>query len=1667
MSKSQSSRNSEISEIVNHLFNSISRIDVLQHYGIELNDVNALVEIAGFKQGLSRIISKKSFGANHILDLFWEKFHAFDEKISKEQWLKQIYHFCQYLSFPETRSEFNTVSLTMKKMFILFLLTYRQILILSRQFETDSFVGKYPLSFLSVKEIRGLEQGEEYQRFLDAFYQLFVYEMMALSSEIYQYNTLDHVCGVHSLALSIARQLQKQGLSLNLDIISGSAAGHDIGKYGCRTSEERRVPYLHYYYTDLWFQRLHIPYIGHIAVNHSVWDLELENLSVESLILIYSDFRVKNKENTSQMNIYSLQESFQVILKKLDNIDEKKEKRYRRVFAKLKDFEDFLLEKSIDLELIPFSEKKVNPERKQRFFALLHGEDVIQQIKYLSLEHSFQLMFQLRNESAINSILESARSERSWQNLQEYLRIFSEYATYLNQNEKILTLKFLYEQLIFPEEGIRRRSAKLIGYLIASFDEKYRKEIPDDVCMEPSKVKSADLLKKYIQLFIEPTVKTSELNQYRIRENLPFMLDSLFQNSQGNQIIQYNHIIRKYYQKYNHNQVNGNIAKYLLQSLKYIPILHKQYIDPVMGHLLIRLLIHENETLRINALNVTDYLLDKISDKDPFLKICRLKLNEIKTCSLIPAENFLLYKLIKKVKARQSLAKQFQEYCLRDVQNIDRMYLNNLKSSTDAMIKQVQIDMLTERALSNPEEIVYTALHFCNILKVSSHEPIRNYAGRALIKIIPSLSLEQKNDISIELLKALEIDDFQYTKYIPYYLGQSIPFLPPREIDEFIDELENKIKISDQWTCTLLIRTIAVAISRYASYQKRHQEDQIVFQKRLLRMLGILMNGLAHHDLLVKRVTSMVIGKEIFASDHMTLKEKAGIFRLIAKKLLNLISPINQQDILLFFADSVLLHQLYVYISDYHFYEGGINLPVPESIAFFPGSFDPFSLSHKEIVREIEKLRMEVYLSVDEYSWSKRTQPHLFRKSLINMSIADELDVYLYPENLPSNIANANDLNMLEKQFPHSRVYIVVGSDVLLNATAYMDIRSQDSVLRFPHIIFSRKALHLSTQLQKKYQKILSRLGEDVIQLNLQAPFEEISSSQIRKNIDNHRDISDLVDPLAERYIYQFGLYQREPQYKSTLQKVYTRIEVVEHMTESAMEKLVEEIFPENLRAKAWDSLMKFNTKLNPRIILLKDTHHLEKVLGFVSVHWIRSSRLYHEFEDHHISQYIRDHATGRTIVLDGIFTVESARNTSQFTNLIQILLTEALTFCLKKDYDYAVFKNMVPETDSPELIETLTLFGFSKIPVSNIPHAVMTVDIRKPCTISMDIETLIKDPFLQSKRVTEAIDLARKSLQRVMTQLYPGHLLIPFNIDLINQSIAVRVCQENGVSPIQNISRTLGPLMCVPFGKILHKMVVPNTVTKSLHTDKIFTPDMQHFKIDSFGYYMSLENQIRMIKSFNRPVLLIDDLLHKGYRLKALSPLLRKENIKVHKIIVGLLSGRGKELAMIQKRSVESAYFIPNLRIWFNESDLYPFFGGDGLFRQEPEQGNLVRSVNMILPYAYPVFLKGVNPETIYCFSETCIENAIQMMKALEEEYQSIYHRKLTLGNLGEVCLYPRYPDHGTQMHYNLSMATSIYLENDLELLLRIWEGGSRSRQKNLLLYPYAQEFSIKKEVL
>ena len=1616
----------------------ILHAQILEDVSLDKELVRKYIEDPLFLKQLTSMVKNKDYSCRAVYFLCKGLLVDIDKQHNPTNWLYRVFQFALSKSFPETVDlSVKDISPDCRKTFLLYLEFLRVVSNFQKLSGDSTFHGKYPLYFLTPEEKSKLENPVEYKRFLKAFNDEYIYEMMKLSQEVLKYNTLDHICGVNRIALFIGRQLYNLGLPVDLGRISGAAAGHDIGKYGCKGIEVERTPYLHYYYTDMWFEKHNIPYIGHIAVNHSVWDLELDNLPLESLILIYSDFRVKNANNglKEEMRIFSLEDSFQVILDKLDNVDEKKRKRYYHVYEKLKDFEDYMINLGVNVD-VESKERSFYKKDRNPYYPLMQGQEVIQNIKFLSIEHNINLMHELRDESSLNSLLELARSEKDWNNLREYLQIFNEYSTYLTQKQKMITLRYLYEQLTHPEDEIRRRSAKLIGLLIASFDEDYRKEIPQNVTLKPPAITSVNLLERYLKYFLQPDYKKIALHQSRIIDSTKNMISSLFSNCRNNhQVSNYRKSILKYYKK--DLYTDEEIQLCLIKTAKHISICSDEKSVKVLLDYILKMLQKENHNLRLTALELVYDLIPQIDKKFRFVNNLRKIFTENISVSEFPAENYLNMKIVELLDLDESIVKKYVEFYRRDIEKIQYIFLSNLKTSTSGIIKKIQIELLLEHTLKSKQEEIYTALHFCNILKVSGIEDIRNLAGKALINLMPSLSFQQRNDIAIELLRALEMEDYQFTKYIPYYLGQLILYLTPNELEELIDDLIEKIKQSDPKLSSLLLRTIGVAIANYPKYRERFSEEEKSYENRLGKMIGILLNGFVHYNLKVKQAAFRVIGKEIFGSRHLSIEEKNHIFKLIAKKILTLLAPVNKEG-LMFLINCIGLKYMYKFISDYNFYKGSINLEIPNKIAFFPGAFDPFSLSHREIARAIENLGFEVYLAVDEFSWSKRTQPHLFRKNIINISIADELNVYLYPEDLPVNIANPDDLKALRENFPYSEVYIVVGSDVILNASAYKKKKSENSIHTFPHIVFDRNASNSTEEEKKKILIPIENIGENTFRLNLATRYEEVSSTQIRNNIDENRDISRFIDPLAQKYIYENSLYQREPQYKRVIQTISTDVQVIEDITPDLIKELCQKVLFKYNRNKASKKLLEFTRKLNPRILLLRDIRHNGKILGFSAFHWVRSNILFQEFKDNLISEYIRENAVGRTIVIDGIFTISDMENRSGLESLEQVILTETLSFCIEKDYDYAIFRNVLDDYPLTSLKENLELMGFYRLPFSDKDNPVFVVNMSKPCIVNLDTETIIKEPFCQNLSIKKSVIVSRKRLLRSFTTFYPGNVVLPFNINLINQAIVKKICKINDVSTTPLTPRTLGKSMCVPFGKILHKMVVPNTVTKSLHTEKIFTSDMRNFEIDAFPNYMSLENQVKVIHSFNMPVILIDDYLHKGYRIKTLEPLFKEYDIKVKKIIVGALSGSGKEIATILNRDVDCAHFIPNLRLWFNESELYPFVGGDALKRKIRTQGNLVRSINQILPYTFPSFIKNVSAKTVYNFSEVCIENALTILEALENEYQVIQQRKLTLDHLGEVIIYPRYPDQGEDMEYNLNLSPSHYLGNSLELLRR-----------------------------
>ena len=54
---------------------------------------------------------------------------------------------------------------------------------------------------------------------------------------------------------------------------------------------------------------------------------------------------------------------------------------------------------------------------------------------------------------------------------------------------------------------------------------------------------------------------------------------------------------------------------------------------------------------------------------------------------------------------------------------------------------------------------------------------------------------------------------------------------------------------------------------------------------------------------------------------------------------------------------------------------------------------------------------------------------------------------------------------------------------------------------------------------------MMDQISGKVVELELPEHLEDISSTRIRENVDLNRDISNLIDPSVQEYIYYNGLY--------------------------------------------------------------------------------------------------------------------------------------------------------------------------------------------------------------------------------------------------------------------------------------------------------------------------------------------------------------------------------------------------------------------------------------------------------------------------------------------------------------------------------------------------------------
>lgn len=1543
------------------------------------------LETEGYMQRFAGLFSGARLRCADVLALCRPELEVLCPGEPSEGWLAYAYDYARRLLYPEkTDAEPFAPG-------AVFLLSVLQVLF-AAEAELLPHDPAWTFDFLTDDELAGSPCAPSYQRFLRLWRREFVYELMRLGLEVTPYRTLEHIAGVHHIAVTAARALRKSGVAVDVALVSGAAAGHDLGKFGCRPGE--RVPYLHYFYTDQWFRRRRMTDIGHVAANHSVWDLEPDYLSVEALLLIYADFRVKqlhDAQGREITRISTLAQAFQVILDKLDDVDGEKQKRYTRVYARLEDFEQYMVSRGVDVTM---SGGDTSP-LPEKHTALMTDDEALRALTLRCVGHNMELMHRLTDQRSFARLLEEARGETDWRRLRAYLAVMESYSLYLHIPQKVQTLTFLYELLMHREGDIRRQAAALLGEIIAGFHAGYAKERPADIRPDPRAITDVDQWRLYLDKILYPDHKLMPQHRRWIGYTLKFAVGSLLSHCPGREE-RFLAPVFAYYRR--PEDLDDYTAFQLLDTAAALPdTAYTASRARQMTAFAAALSLRKDLTVRMAAVLLLDRLA-RLYPEDG---------RALEAVTAVPDGDSGTLRYLKQDVLSQGAPLLLPE----DV--VSEIFLDNLKTATPWITKQGNLRLLTDFARSGKSPALHIATHLSNLIKVSDRVTVRHSAGNALLALAPRLTADQRNEVAVELCRGLELGQQEFTKYIPDYLGRFALWLPPAELDEVLDDLRVNLSSSDSRVTASVLDTVGVIYEAYDAYRSRFPETDDAYRRRRERLLGLLMRGLSGIDGATRQEALFVLGRRVFGSGELGRHEKRRAFMLTQRKLLSAQDEFPGEG-LTFYYRAAMLGKLYRFITEERLFHKGFDFGAPRPVAFFPGTFDPFTLSHKGIVRAIRDQGFEVLLAIDEFSWSKKTQPYRLRRRIAAMAVADVFHVSIFPEDFPVNIANPENLHELRAAFPGRSVSIVVGSDVVLHASSYKKSVTPDSIHTFDHVVFRRTEPDAEPA---DYSCITGK----VLELTLPPQLEEISSTRIREAVDANRDISNLIDPTVQEFIYRRGLYLREPQDKPVL-----RTEDLSFLPASP--ETAEKFLRTMLSVPTAAALRTQIESRGDDVMVCRDTDGT--ILGAASYACLDSARLFARLGDPALSGLVRQNAGGRTLLISGLFVPRGERQ----SDLCQLLITEVLTLALSREFTYALYLPLEGAVSGYGR-QLLTLQGF--VPAGDSTDA-LAVDMRCPIVLSRNVDTAVKAPFSSSPRVLAAIAAAHRRLQAALTKLQPGSLVLSLSAGVIYHRLLQRITGRNGVPAEPTTPRVLGPDICVPYGKILRGVAVPNTVTKTLRTDKVYEPDLSTYSIEAYPDYSPLPDQVRTIHAFARPVILVDDMLHDGKRIRRLAPLLAETNTPVDQVLVGYLTGMGRDLMEQLGYDVDAIYYLPNLRLRFVESTLYPFIGGDTVRRSEALPGGLQPAVNRILPYAAPEYT-GMDDETAWELSLCCLENARDILLALETEFRSLYARNLTLSRLGEAVILPLCPDKGGCMTYDLSRAASTYLEGDIELLKRM----------------------------
>ncbi|MBN2490916.1 MAG: hypothetical protein JXQ29_08710, partial [Planctomycetes bacterium] len=1264
------------------------------------------------------------------------------------------------------------------------------------------------------------------------------------------------------------------------------------------------------------------------------------------------------------------------------------------------------------LEVVRILEGTERPDRA----ALATGRDLLTTARLFTTAHNIKVMEQLRDLPALRALLEEARSFEGWRDLRTYLGVLGEYSPALAMEQKELALDFFFVLLGHRDDDIRYHAAHCIGEILALGEDAWRKDLPEGVAPEPGRW-VLDQVERVLDLLDLARAEADEdmSGPEMVVYGVPVILRSLVQRARPDlrRMVLERILERLRLRNADHRPLVG---LYACESLELMLALFPPESRHRLAEVAQAWCHHESDNTRLMAWRLLLGLARSSADDAEMTARLRGPVEALAARAapeMLVAELALLAELASRCGLTEA-ASRCRDLLERDRTPVEEVMLRNLKSRVGWVEKKVNCDYLVEFALErhraggDPEahRANEVASHLANLLKVSRVEGTRFHAGACLLQLLPVLTVTQRNDLMVELLRSLQLDVEAVTRYIPRFLGAVLASLPDQELSEALDDMEVNVRKGPAPLQRLLLQTATWLIVQGTAER--------LTGPVLRRLAGVLLGAMVESRAVTVHDAFAQIGLlfQRLAQPERTDDRLPRLLELITRKLLTLVVH-RPGDRVRFFLIASALNQLDRALVRHR---AQVRLPDAPSVAFIPGTFDPFTRAHGELVKRVLASFDQVLVQVDDYSWNKHTQPRSLRQEMTWMALGGIPEAFPAPVDPPVNLANASSLRALARKLGRRKLTLVVGSDVLEGASAYRSPAGH--IWDYAHLIIVRSAEGAPRAWEEKLGWFRARVQVAGIPPRSGA----ISSTSLRSALDRREDLELLCDPLVARSLLERQLYLNHPPRKAPVPRPEHRLEV-HHGPRPGLRGLEDVVALEGI------DRMARRTRAQREHVLLEARVSREPLAALTWTE-VAASTLPVVLEDPLLAQLHDGAVLGRGALVDTL----SVRRGAGGDEELRVLLGRALFRWLDTGLQFALIG--LDEAGTRAAWDVLESYGAAWVTETGGAESRgrrwAAMQLTAPLVLVWDLEEALQPQWGADPEVADVIREARRSLVAFFAGRDPGiaRLHVP-EAELKRQTAAWAV-ERLAAEPNRR-------WVVLGLGRQFSRDVIGACPTLALELERFLTWQGYEAGFGTSHGSPSLEMQLHTARELGRDALLVAPFLDSAEPLLKIRDAARVAGIRLREVLIGVTSASVHATLHLEGIPHRAGCIVPLWQAVLRESTLTPYVGGWSIEGRGPQEAAaLLPSLNECLPYHHPHPL-GQDSAAALDFSRLVLTNARRLFLALERLFRSRELKMLTLRDLGLVVRTPRCPPFPEGFIPAERSTPSELLAEDLQALARL----------------------------